>query len=684
MEESINQDLPRNNNAENNSASNERSLPPASNENQSQTYSVRGKTDPAWRYVALQNINGKSHYQCLFCLSTFGGGGINRMKKHLAKIGGDIKKCSKVPYDVKKQMEGLLKEVQKSKTSKRKVSFNEEGTDECEDAIDEAIAQEEQQTLSQLPTKEALHEVDKRVARWLLDCKIPFNAVISPFFQDMLDGVAGYGPGYIGPSYDSLRVNLLADLKRECQMVVDSYRSAWKETGCTLMADGWTDQRQRMLINFLVYCSKGLCFVKSVDASSMVKNASSLCDLFSEVIEWIGPDNVVHVVTDNAANYVAAGRLINKKFENIHWSPCAAHCLNLILKDISSMPHISSLATRASKITVFVYNHTVFLSWLRQKDNWKEIVRPGPTRFATVFLTLMSIFERKSELQQLVVDTHFTGHKLGRSANDRTVSAIILDNKFWDDCFTVCQIVSPLIKLLRFVDADDKPSLGIVYEGMLRESPDVMRALLDLVTLHCKVNNLDSVEAMKEIHLYKDRKESFDRPEAVPATKKFQPDEWWRLFGSSAPCLQKIAVHILSQASASSGCERNWSLFDQIHTTRRNRLEHDRLSDIVYVTYNLRLKSRKQKSQYDPIDIETIDKVDFWVTEEVVEKEPDLPSNIEDLFHEIDVDLDQGGGGGSTSTFYAAPLAFSGPSSGNEGDEINDANLQQIMEDFDG
>ncbi|XP_016178370.1 uncharacterized protein LOC107620760 [Arachis ipaensis] len=285
----------------------------------------------------------------------------------------------------------------------------------------------------------------------------------------------------------------------------------------------------------------------------MVKNASSLCDLFSEVIEWIGPDNIVHVVTNNAANYIAAGRLINKKFENIHWSPCAAHCLNLILKDISSMPHISSLATRASKITVFVYNHTVFLSWLRQRTDWKEIVHPSATRFATVFITLMGIFERKPDLQSLVVDTHFTGHKLGRSANGRAVGTIILDNKFWDDYFTACQIVSPLIKLLRLVDADDKPSLGIVYEGMLREAPDVMRALLDLVTLHCKVNNLDSVEAIKEIYLYKDQKESFDRPEAVPAAKKLQPDEWWRLFGSSTPCLQNMAIRILSQASASSG-----------------------------------------------------------------------------------------------------------------------------------
>ncbi|RYR18663.1 hypothetical protein Ahy_B03g063287 isoform A [Arachis hypogaea] len=80
--------------------------------------------------------------------------------------------------------------------------------------------------------------------------------------------------------------------------------------------------------------------------------------------------------------------------------------------------------------------------------------------------------------------------------------------------------------------------------------------------------------------------------------------------------------------------------------------------------------------QYDPIDIESIDMVDFWVTEEVVEKEPDLSSNIEDLLDEIDADLDQGGGGGgSSSIFYVAPLAFSGPSSGNEGDDINDANL---------
>ncbi|XP_025634277.1 uncharacterized protein [Arachis hypogaea] len=457
MEDSINQEATADNNASvNNNMSADTPIPndaanpnsrSANNSHSQGSSNLRGKTDLAWKYVALQH------------------------------------------------MESLLKDIQASK-KKRKVSFGEEGGDEVEDAIDEAIAQEEQEqqrTSSQqgvggdpkkkakvippmfaprttpgaqpsiksvMQNKEAIHEVDKRFARWLLDCKISFNAVMSPYFQDMLDGVAGIGPGYKGPSYDKLRVHLLADLKRESQLLVDSYRSAWKETGCTLMADGWTDQRQRTLINFLVYCSKGLCFLKSVDASSMVKNASHLCTLFSEVIEWIGPNNIVHVVTDNAANYVAAGRLINRKYDNIYWSPCAAHCLNLILKDISSMVHISNLATRASKITVFVYNHTVFLSWLRERPKWREIVRPGATWFATVFITLKSIFDRKKELQQLVVDSIFTDHKLGRSATGRAVSAINLDAKFWDDCFTVCKLVSPLIYLLRVVDADDPPSLG--------------------------------------------------------------------------------------------------------------------------------------------------------------------------------------------------------------------------------
>ncbi|RVW45366.1 hypothetical protein CK203_112902 [Vitis vinifera] len=41
------------------------------------------------------------------------------------------------------------------------------------------------------------------------------------------------------------------------------------------MGDGWTDNRQRTLMKFLVYCPEGISFVKFVDASDIVKDAKS-------------------------------------------------------------------------------------------------------------------------------------------------------------------------------------------------------------------------------------------------------------------------------------------------------------------------------------------------------------------------------------------------------------------------
>ncbi|GAV69842.1 DUF659 domain-containing protein, partial [Cephalotus follicularis] len=175
-----------------------------------------------------------------------------------------------------------------------------------------------------------------------------------------------------------------------------------KKNGCTIMAHGWTDNRQRTLINFLVYCPVGLTFIKSVDASDAVKDAPTLVNLFFEVVEWVGPSNVVHMVTDNAANYTTAERLLHERYDNIYWSPCAAHCLNLLLKDISSMPHMDYLVSRASQVTIFVYNHITLLSWLRKRSRWMDIVRPAMTRITTSFITLKSIYDHKPNLQALV------------------------------------------------------------------------------------------------------------------------------------------------------------------------------------------------------------------------------------------------------------------------------------------
>ena len=104
------------------------------------------------------------------------------------------------------------------------------------------------------------------MGNFFYDACIPTNAVNSFYFKPMLDAIAAISPGYKGPTCYQLRVNLLNDAKKEVQLLVNSYREAWVKVWCTIMGDGWTDNRQRSLINFMVYCPQGISFVKPVDA----------------------------------------------------------------------------------------------------------------------------------------------------------------------------------------------------------------------------------------------------------------------------------------------------------------------------------------------------------------------------------------------------------------------------------
>ncbi|CAD6239315.1 unnamed protein product [Miscanthus lutarioriparius] len=70
---------------------------------------------------------------------------------------------------------------------------------------------------------------------------------------------------------------------------------------------------------------------------------------------------------------------------------------------------------------------------------------------------------------------------------------------------------------------------------------------------------------------------------------------WWRLYGTETPALQKIATRILSLTSSSSGCERNWSGFEGVHTKKRNRLTTAHLNKLVNIQFNSKLINKKEK-----------------------------------------------------------------------------------------
>ncbi|XP_043705428.1 uncharacterized protein LOC122655289 [Telopea speciosissima] len=93
---------------------------------------------------------------------------------------------------------------------------------------------------------------------------------------------------------------------------------------------------------------------------------------------------------------------------------------------------------------------------------------------------------------------------------------------------------------------------------------------------------------------------------------------WWEKHGSSTPELTKLARYLLGLCCSSSDCERNWSI---IETKKRNRLEHQRFNDRVYIQYNRRLQLRFQERKeqcrnYNPLVLDELDWSSEWMTGE--------------------------------------------------------------------
>ncbi|KAJ4837114.1 hypothetical protein Tsubulata_049094, partial [Turnera subulata] len=77
---------------------------------------THGKTDPAWEHITLStDADGTKVYTCILCGKEVRGGGINRMKQHLAGIPGSITACKKVDHDVRYRMSEYLKEISEKK-----------------------------------------------------------------------------------------------------------------------------------------------------------------------------------------------------------------------------------------------------------------------------------------------------------------------------------------------------------------------------------------------------------------------------------------------------------------------------------------------------------------------------------------------------------------------------------------
>ncbi|KAK8477885.1 hypothetical protein V6N11_031007 [Hibiscus sabdariffa] len=468
--------------------------------------------------------NARGHVICKLC-GKVTKGGITRFKEHIAHKGGEVSACPNVTGIIRESMMKLLQEAKEKKLDKRRrtdeflTQIRGEEDDEFFDDVS-AMRQATRESIqsqhewhrreefrrstggwgnvyeegrssshgsvrghrgersipseSEFNLRRAIPELVKSkslrqpkvgesilktlrkkmgeaVSKFLIYERLPFQLANSPWLYNLIQVSMEVGKGVKLPTPYEVSDVYLASEYEQVREWVNELKTQWKELGATLI--------------------KGTVFWKSVDVSSVrSRDADFYYNLLDKVIEEIGEEYIIQIVTDNEAAMKAAGKRLMLKRTHLYWTSCAAHCLDLCLEDIGKKSSVARVLEEAKKVTCFIYNHIWTVDLMKKYTNGKQILRPALTRFATHFIQLEEITRQKQGLRDMFNSKEFKESKWGQQKSGPAYEAkkIVLGKDFWKKATDIIKVYEPLVKVLRLVDSDEKPTMGFIYEAIDR------------------------------------------------------------------------------------------------------------------------------------------------------------------------------------------------------------------------
>ncbi|XP_028077473.1 uncharacterized protein LOC114279431 [Camellia sinensis] len=342
--------------------------------------------DIGWKFgIPLENNRHK--IRCKFCGKELNGG-ITRLKQHLAHMKGQVAPCANVSGEVRTLMMDHLNNYKEKNLDKRKMNeelTEQIRASQCDDdendkedlemvmarqnrASDIEVAPplgfarrshsvreastsrkwidtsspevqlldidvdlhrtkgNKQSKLSSRFLKEAKKKLGRAVSQFVLFTLVPTNVVNSKWLEPMLDTTREVGKGTKLPtSYEVTEVYLPMEYEA-LQNWIKSHKSSWAERGVTIMCDGWSGPTRKHIVNFLVHSNRGTIFQKSVDVTDVPsRTADYYLGLMDKVVDEIGEEYVVQIVTDNEAAIKAVGyKLMQKKGESVLDKMCSS------------------------------------------------------------------------------------------------------------------------------------------------------------------------------------------------------------------------------------------------------------------------------------------------------------------------------------------------------------------------
>jgi electron transfer flavoprotein alpha subunit len=131
----------------------------------------------------------------------------------------------------------------------------------------------------------------------------------------------------------------------------------------------------------------------------------------------------------------AAWDLIEQRHLTISAYGCAAHGVNLVIKDIVSLPENSKTSKEASKLIAYINNHHLVHALFDDKRKEAGITRnlstTVSTRWYSQYTSLKSLNDAKVAVKRLAHEHELELSKIAPKPNSAAVLGLIKSEEFW-------------------------------------------------------------------------------------------------------------------------------------------------------------------------------------------------------------------------------------------------------------
>ncbi len=594
-----------------------------------------------WIHFISANVEGKAVYSCKYCAKTY--------VKNATKMQQHIAKCP--------QFSQFSKQTTPDKSSSASIRCE---NDSDSDTLSSAHGHFGIRGLFDSMDEHNQRNADECFARAMYATGSPLTLTTNVYWKRFLYVLR---PAYTPPTKHALSTHLL---DREFNRVQAKVKQTIDKADCiSIISDGWSNVQG--IINYIATTPQPV-FYKSTDTKDNRHTGPYIAEELKAVINDLGPEKVCALVTDNAANMKVAWAHVKETYPHITTIGCAAHALNLLLKDVMALNTMNTLYQTAKQVVKYVKGKQVasaiYLSKQIEKTKSTTLKLPSITRWGGVVFMYESLLDGKEFLQEMAISQ--------TAAVESVTKRILLDVMFWERVTSSLRIIKPIAAAIakiedgtailsdvKYLFAELKEEIQTVLPASLLlqdEETAVVKSLekhqefcmkpihaaaymLDpkyeksilsveeicsayaVITAMSHRLGLDEGKVLGSLAKYRTRQGLWEWDGIWQSCQHISASTWWKgLCGSEA--LAPVAYIILQIPPTSAASERNWSLFGNIHTTVGNRLMNASVEKLVAIRANLRLfepdtepsstrldSDTEIKSDVDEADMEDVDKV---------------------------------------------------------------------------